>query len=239
MLRNAPEVSARPLFNDTINSQVRRASTPTVQQGLSKGGVSIPLDSLGALRHQVDLDHESNYRMNVQDPYNSSSPNSTELKMSNSQNSSMPSSATQTSFGIQNVISSNGVPDLSAMMFPSANPFAYPNQPMTTLENQNFMNHENPRNSNVYNMSAPSTSAAYGTLDPQVYGSMPAYMMQDQQPGFSMQNLDPQMNASHANPVGTTMGIQGIEASAWRQQQQQAQAQRMNLDQLLGEDWAL
>ncbi|KAI4154399.1 MAG: hypothetical protein LQ340_001710 [Diploschistes diacapsis] len=33
-----------------------------------------------------------------------------------------------------------GLPDLSAMMFPTGDPFAYPNQPMTTLEDHNFVN---------------------------------------------------------------------------------------------------
>lgn len=32
------------------------------------------------------------------------------------------------------------IPDLSAMMFPSADPFAYPNPPMTTFENSTFNN---------------------------------------------------------------------------------------------------
>jgi len=35
------------------------------------------------------------------------------------------------------------LPDLSAMMFPSTEPFTYPNQPLTTFENYQFPNGDN------------------------------------------------------------------------------------------------
>jgi hypothetical protein len=48
------------------------------------------------------------------------------------------------------------LPDMKPVMFPSDNPFAYPNQPMSTLEAQHIMNAEQP---NPY--SSPASSSMY------------------------------------------------------------------------------
>jgi len=54
-----------------------------------------------------------------------------------SSSSNLPFAQPQQGYGIPQGYGAGGggLQDLSAMMFPSADPFAYPNQPMTTLEN--------------------------------------------------------------------------------------------------------
>jgi hypothetical protein len=55
----------------------------------------------------------------------------------------------------------HGLPDMSAMMFPSTDPFAYPNQPMMTLENNAFATPSPKLNSNTLassNLPSPQSS---------------------------------------------------------------------------------
>lgn len=129
----------------------------------------------------------------------------------------------------------NYVPDLSSMMFPSSDPFAYPNQPMTTLENRQSIKQENPVDRGMF--SPPTTSGApYDNLD---YGSLP-YMMQSQQLGFGMQSMNPSMDMSNIDSTPTTMPMQGNEGGGWPQKQQQQRpggTPGVNIDQLFGEDW--
>lgn len=67
----------------------------------------------------------------------SSSSSSTTTATTTTTHSSFPATPIANSF-----LDSTGfnvpLPDMSAMMFPSADPFAYPNQPMTTFENTNL-----------------------------------------------------------------------------------------------------
>jgi hypothetical protein len=85
----------------------------------------------------------------------------------------------QQRFGVNNAL-----PDLSAMMFPSADPFAYPNQPMMEFDNikqenigDNMLNGQ-PRPNNY----APSV---YDDLEGQLFGPIPPYLMQGQ-PNFDV-----------------------------------------------------
>jgi hypothetical protein len=59
------------------------------------------------------------------------------LNSLNGPDNSLPPTPLQGNFNSNNIMSqfhSPRIPDMSAMMFPSADPFAYPNQPMTTFE---------------------------------------------------------------------------------------------------------
>ena len=131
--------------------------------------------------------------------------------------------------------SSQAVPDLSAMMFPSADPWAYPNQPMTTLENGQFIKQENPMDHTMYGL-ASTTSSSYENLNTQIFGGMSPFLMQGQPPGFSMQNLTPPMGMGNADSGANTMSMHGND---WPQQQQQQSEGTLdvNLDHLFGEDW--
>ena len=217
MAQRAPDKSAR---SQNVSNSTRRSTNSPNHQGSSKRP-SIGRDSL-PLRDQI-TSLDSGYRRGSQDPYRASN---------NSPSSSVPSSAG--SYGI----SSAYVPNLSSMMFPSPDPFAYPNQPMTTLANPQSIKQENLMDSDT--LGTPNTSGApYHTLD---YGSLP-YMMQGQQQDFAMQNMTSSMGMSNTDITPTTMPIEG---SGWLQQQQQQQQQQqrpgstpgMNVDQLYGEDWA-
>ncbi|KAF2032377.1 hypothetical protein EK21DRAFT_60926 [Setomelanomma holmii] len=91
------------------------------------------------------------------------------------------------------------VPDISTIMFPSADPLAYPNQPMTTFESRHpqLLDRNTaspavgmpPQMSGVDMKSHPAPFAPPGFgaprrphSDVQLYGSMPMYMMQGGQP---------------------------------------------------------
>lgn len=92
--------------------------------------------------------------------------------------------------------------DVNAMMFPSADPFAYPNQPMTTFENnhpQSFKPEQSPTVGNLpFHVSGmevkshpafvPSGGINMPTMprrptdnDVQLFGPMPMYLMQGAQ----------------------------------------------------------
>ena len=110
--------------------------------------------------------------------------------------SSQPSFNTQHGFP-----NSGGLPDLSAMMFPSNDPFAYPNQPMTTLENGQFTKQENynPNDSNrnsFYN-SNPNSNSPYESPEVQLFGPLPPYLMGAHHPGV-LHGLGTQMDMSGA-----------------------------------------
>lgn len=220
--QRAPEPPAR---SQNVSNSMRRSNISPNSQGSSKRA-SIAQESLPLRDQMTNLDPV--YRMGSQDPYNASN---------NSPGSSIPSSATS------NSMQNNYVSDLSSMMFPSTDPFAYPNQPMTTLEHRQSIKQENPMDPNMF--SPPNTSGApYNNLD---YGSLP-YMMQGQQQGFGMQSMNPSMGMSSADPTPTTIPLQGNEGRGWSEQQQQQRQQRQqqqrpggtsggNMDQLFGEAW--
>ncbi|MCJ1400972.1 hypothetical protein MMC11_004183 [Xylographa trunciseda] len=117
----------------------------------------------------------------------------------------------------------NGLPDLSAMMFPSNDPFAYPNQPMTTLENRQFTKHEPYAPDALYAASStPNSNPAYDNPDVQLFGPLPPYLMGGHHPGI-MQGLAPQMDM-------------GADWSA-QQQHHQDRATGMNMGEIFGEEW--
>ena len=214
MPQRAPEISARS--QDINNFTPRSKISPNQQGSLRRSSIAPESSPL----HDQATKLDPVYRRESQDPYSASN---------NSPSSSLPSSAA--SYGMQN----SYVPDLSPMMFPSADPFVYPNQPMTTLEHRQSIKQENPMDPNMFR--PPNTSdPPYDNLD---YGSLP-YMMQSQQHGFGAQNLDPAMGMSNTDPTPTTLPMQGNERGGWPQRQQQQRPEGtpgVNVDQLFGEDW--
>lgn len=78
----------------------------------------------------------------------------------------------------------NGLPDLSAMMFPSGDPFAYPNQPMTEFDNikqENDTVEQSPSAPTFLPNSTTPGSGLYDDLEGQLFGPIPPYLMQGQQ----------------------------------------------------------
>lgn len=78
----------------------------------------------------------------------------------------------------------DGLPDLGAMMFPSADPFAYPNQPMMELEAakedplHNILDRSQVQP--MFLSNGPSGPAVYDDLEGQLFGPLPPYLMQGQ-----------------------------------------------------------
>jgi hypothetical protein len=123
------------------------------------------------------------------------------------------------------------LPDLSAMMFPSAEPFTYPNQPLTTFENNQFA-----KDPNIFNnfstskvptmMSGQSTAPDTDNLEAQFY-PLPPYMMQQQQQQQQQQRQQRQqqqgrwdMNMIQQQPQQAQMGNMRQVSGGWPGQQQ-------------------
>ncbi|KAF2802947.1 uncharacterized protein BDZ99DRAFT_454211 [Mytilinidion resinicola] len=149
--------------------------------------------------------------------------------------------------------------DMSAMMFPSTDPFAYPNQPMTTFENTNFR--FNPKDANsspsMHSFSGfrPGSSSSQpavfgdpsalstGTMgsvksptngqgtdsDVQLFGPMPMYLMQGAQ-------HNPQMSLQSQNQdQAQGPGHNGLDMNG----NGHFEGSTMNLDDLFsGDEWA-
>ncbi|MCJ1384814.1 hypothetical protein MMC17_007932 [Xylographa soralifera] len=131
-------------------------------------------------------------------------------------------SSAQTPFTMQQGFSiPSALPDLSAMMFPSTDPFAYPNQPMTTLENRQSTKQENYDPNGLYNSTL--NNAQYENPEVQLFGPLPPYLMGGHHPGI-MQGLGPQIDMSGA----------GVD---WSAQQQPGRTHGMNMDEIFGEEW--
>ena len=208
MQQRTPDISTR---SKNVNNSTHRSNiSPHLPVSLKRQTVA--QDSSPSRDQIVNLDTE--YRRPSQTSYSASN---------NSPSSSLPSSGAP--YGMPN----NYVPDLSSMMFPSGDPFAYPNQPMTTLEDGRSIKQETPVDSNAFSQ-PHSSGAPYSSLS---FGSLP-YMMQGQQLDFGMQNLNPSMGVSNTDPMTTTMPVQRHEGSGWTQQQRPGATPN---GQLYGEDW--
>ena len=91
------------------------------------------------------------------------------------------------------------VPDFNMMMFPSQDPFAYPNPPMTTLEAHQIHGPYSPSSiapsssdPNNQNLSSNLSPTTFDDFNPQAFGHLPPYLMQAQQPGMGFQgSIDP------------------------------------------------
>ena len=130
----------------------------------------------------------------------------------------------------------NAIPDLLAMMFPSEDPFAYPKQPLMTLENEDYIKEEPPMSSATFH---PSASAEYNSAGGPIFNEMPNHPWIPLRRHRGAFTMAPQNNM---NVSGDSLGQEGMATSqgaqGWENQQQaQGVAQGMNVDQLFGEDW--
>lgn len=127
-------------------------------------------------------------------------------------------------------------PDLLSMMFPSGDPFAYPNQPISTLEEGNFKQEPGQFGfsgaNNIPFFNEPTTSGIpFENFDAPIYGA--PYIMAGGAPA--------QMggNPGFQSPIDWSGSDMGGEPQAW-----QAQAKvngmpgGMNLNEIIGsEEW--
>ncbi|KAL8657826.1 MAG: hypothetical protein Q9226_001530 [Calogaya cf. arnoldii] len=137
-----------------------------------------------------------------------------------------PRSARQANFSPQPAIGRGELPDLSTMMFPSNDPFAYPNQPMSILESLHGGNQGQLFDMQLLNNF--STGEGYSGINAPFYGPLPSY---------PMLGRSPNTNASHAG--GDPAGLDG---QSWNQGPGQGRyggpSTGSGWDTMFGEDWS-
>lgn len=112
------------------------------------------------------------------------------------------------------------LPDLSAMMFPSEDPFAYPNQAMMEFDNfkrepMEMMSGSPAAGHMFIQHNNPAGQGFYDDLEGQLFGPLPPYLAQGQ-PGFGVQaHMSGMNNMMHTTPqmgfhTGMTPNIEGI-----------------------------
>ncbi|KAG9688148.1 hypothetical protein KCU95_g9088, partial [Aureobasidium melanogenum] len=115
--------------------------------------------------------------------YTPTSPNFNQTLVTGPIETSSPSSG-MLPYNLGMDMTNPNLPDLSAMMFPSAEPFTYPNQPLTTFENNQFAKDpnvfDNFSDSKMPVMMSGQSSAPEDNLEAQFY-PLPPYMMQQPQ----------------------------------------------------------
>lgn len=124
--------------------------------------------------------------------------------------------------------------DLSSVMFPSGDPFVYPNQPMTALEDRQHIKQEQPVQQDVF---GPESSNAFDHVSAPAYAGVPAYnILPSSQPGgfVPQQGLSMSTDGQAISNAPPSRPLPG-----WVPQQQQMgrESQPLDLDQLFGEDW--
>jgi len=232
--RSAPDVTRRSSPDSNAENQFKRASTSPHPAASTWKRSSIPQESSSLRQQVIDTGH----RPGSNDTYSPTTTHSIGVHTPDSPSDPMSSSATQANFSIPPNMAGGGLFDLSAMMFPSTDPFAYPTQPMTTLENRRFAKQEYPYDPNMYSQASDSsTGPAFENLDAQFFGPMPSYVMQGQTSANEMPNMSVPFDITGA--TGSSSMSDGD--SQWAQQhgRQGAVTPGMNMDQIFGEDWSM
>ena len=230
MLQSAPEVrlSSKP----DPNKSVRRSNTLPTSQSLWTPSSSTY--DTASFPQQISQDPEPGYRRGSQDPLSPSNPGGANFG-SNASGDHLPSTP---SFNVPNSITGLGVPDLSAMMFPSADPFAYPNQPITTLENRQDIKQEQSDGGFAMGPLPNTTNPPYDDLDGRLYGGIPDSMLPNQSGSYPVPGMSNPMTMSNVQAPNAAMSLPG---HSWPQQsspdQRLAGSIGMPVDQLFGEDW--
>ena len=116
--------------------------------------------------------------------------------------SSSTSNSMQQPYDMQPVGASSALPGLSAMMFPSADPFAYPNQPMMEFDN---IKQESVGNTPQMNFTS-SGPGIYDDLEGQLFGPLPPYMMEGQ-PNFDISQMETGMPGLNPQEYNYNTGI--------------------------------
>lgn len=195
---------------------------------------SVPPDT-GQLRNQFAPGIDLDYRRTLQDSYSPSLPNGPGIQTPNTRSSSQLSDTNQPAHNLQNVVTGQNIPDLSGLMFPSADPFVYPIQPMTTLENGQSIKNEDPTSQGMYNLPSLTTSGTcnpYENISGPIYIQSPPILMPRQHSGY-LQGMNSSMGMSNGMSTAPSLPIQMDNMGGWHRHQQQQQP----FDQLFGEDW--
>ncbi|MCJ1261011.1 hypothetical protein MMC22_000875 [Lobaria immixta] len=227
-----------PMLHASGADRIQHSSSSPRANIRAKKRASLPHDSV--LRRRPISGIDTDLQVNSNEGYHGSSgPENIGLQTPESiSGRACPSVSTPLISGSPG-LSSNGFPDLSAMMFPSADPFAYPNQPMTTLESRSFIKSEDCFDANMYDLTNTSIAGGpYDNPDAQIYGQLPPYLMQGQQPGSGLQNASPPLDMNFMGPDSNILAMNDGSDGWTGQQARTGGAQRMNVDQIFGENWS-
>lgn len=210
------------------SSQTRNSKPSPNPASRQEKHASLPHDS-STIRHKVVSELETDIRSTTIDSY---SPDSMGLPTPENTNFHTTPNATHPLPG--------PLPDLSATMFPSADPWAYPNQPTIAPENNYMIKQEDGFNPNVYSANPSVPSRLY---DNQIFITPPPYSMTGQQ------HVGTAIQAMGSAVVGTIVGIDDNNnnnvimtndmGGGWPQQQQQTEeVPVMNFGHMMfGQDW--
>ncbi|KAL8796864.1 MAG: hypothetical protein Q9195_000947 [Heterodermia aff. obscurata] len=177
-LRRTPYIATRPASKSDDVVQERAKSSPGAIDQATTSPLKFQESSVYHQPHPMpDHRHGSN------DTY---SPDNMVVAGRESA-SATPSSSTQSTFGPSQQYPSS-LPDMTEIMFPSADPFAYPNQPMMTLENQNIFQPDNTKT--FSSCETPTSNTGWdGAIDSQIFTPLPPYMMQFPQHGLGFHSM--------------------------------------------------
>lgn len=110
---------------------------------------------------------------------------------------------------------------------------------MTTLESRNFIKSEDCFDANMYDLTNTSIAGGpYDTLDAQIYGQLPPYLMQGQQPDARLQGVSPPLDMHYMGPDPNMLAMHDGSDRWAEQQARTGGTQEMNMDQLFGEHWS-
>ena len=243
-MRSTPDVIKQSQSDGELNGTMQRASTYPSQSSVPPWNrVSIPEEPLEPQAH-TNQGLDTRYRQASFDAYTPSTSDHTGGKTpdSISSNGLTFSSAGPPNFSFQPTFGGSGFSDMSAMMFPSTDPFAYPTQPMTFVENRQTSKQESSyspqsvKNAHMYATTPTSNSTPYDSLEVQTFGPLPPYLMIGQQ-AMGMQAMGESMDISGIEPSGNMMSMSGDEAGWAQQQARTGGTPGVNLDEIFGEDW--
>lgn len=104
-------------------------------------------------------------------------------------------------------VDKGNLPDLTRMMFPSNDPFAYPNQPILEFDSLQDQKSQNAFMSppNMFMANGNGNSGPYDDLEGQLFGPLPPYLTQGPA-DVGMTNLDAGMNIGMGQQFDTGMG---------------------------------
>ncbi|KAL9019608.1 MAG: hypothetical protein Q9185_003150 [Variospora sp. 1 TL-2023] len=178
--------------------------------------------------HQPTSNLGSAFRQNPQPVFSPAPPNPIGFQHSPPPAGGVPSSGAQATIQSLDTSQISGFTDLSTMMFPSNDPFAYPNQPMTMFENLHDSRQDPQFNLPMFNNG--SDREIYNSLNTPFYGPLPSYVMP----------------STHGSPgAGVLQSAEEsitLPAQEWNQQPPHGRFQRpptgSSWDTVFGEDWS-
>ncbi|KAL8843997.1 MAG: hypothetical protein Q9176_001692 [Flavoplaca citrina] len=237
--RPAPSKGANQSEAKTITDTATNNSHEQSPNGWSDRPYTVPsLEWRSAPELRNNTPYASQPAHNIPSPfYPSPQQSSTPTKLDSASTTSvrqelnhmerMPSSATRSSFPAQQIDGRGGFPDLTTMMFPSNDPFAYPNQPMSTLESLQGGHQGQPFDTQMFD--EITTGGGYDGINAPFYGPLPSYPIM-----LRSSNID----ADHGNGGPLGIGDNQSQSQGPEQVHYGGPSTGSGWDAMFGEDWS-